>query len=55
MVSKRDASRNLPPEFMMELAIASMEDRGLSAGEKCPKLRPKCFYHDHKGEDDKCK
>ncbi len=43
-----------PQSFMVEVAIAWVKESDVSKEDRMPRNRPKCFYHHHKDDADKC-
>jgi hypothetical protein len=50
----RDSRAGLPSGFMAEMAAVSVEEIDTGRAKRRPINRPKCFYHDHKTDADKC-
>lgn len=44
-----------PAMFLLEIAKASVRDRHLNMAERLPRLRNRCFYHEHKDGKGKTK
>lgn len=45
---------NYPPELFKVMALVVVEEQDKSPSERSPALRPKCYYHDHEEDSDKC-
>ena len=52
--SFEDQAKGWPIEFLMDVAKACMEDRPRDRNGRCPETRDTCYYHQHRGESDKC-
>ena len=49
----RQWQKHIPQGFVSEIAIVCMEERSMM--EHRPSSRPRCFYHVHESDADKCK
>ena len=43
-----------PPEFVVEIAKVCKKEEEMALELRAPGNRPKCFYHEHKDDEDKC-
>lgn len=46
--------KHYPAAFITEVAKVSLRERMMPEEERLPKNRPKCYYHEHKDDRDKC-
>lgn len=49
----RNAAR-YPPGFVLEIAKSCVLEQKMPVNDRKHRHRPKCFYHEHKDENDKC-
>ncbi|KAK5164056.1 uncharacterized protein LTR77_010147 [Saxophila tyrrhenica] len=50
----REIGGLLPQDFVLEVACAGIEERRIHYEDRDPRYRPRCFYHEHETDADKC-
>lgn len=45
--------KELPNDFVFEMACVAAEEKKMDLEKRLPSARERCFYHDHEGEKDK--
>ena len=50
-----EAVPHLPHGFLVAIAKVGVRERTMNVASRLPSNRPKCYYHKHNGEADKCK
>lgn len=49
-----EEAKKMPAEFVLKIATTSVWERDMSNIDRKPRNRPKCYYHNHRDESDKC-